>query len=57
MVECLHNPNLPEQLLQAPRVQLGLVDDFDGHLLTRRNVFSQLHLKHTETVNLSFKAN
>ena len=45
MVERLHNPDLPEELLEAPGVQLGLVDDLDGHLLTRRNVLCQFDLE------------
>ena len=44
MVQRLHDPHFSEQFLQAPRVQLGLVDDLDRHLLTGGNVFGKFDL-------------
>ena len=44
MVESLHDPDFSEQLLQTPGVQLGLVDDLDGHLFTGGDVFGKLDL-------------
>ena len=44
MVESLHDPDFSEQLLQTPGVQLGLVDDLDGHLFTGGDVFGKFDL-------------
>ena len=44
MIQCFHDPNFSEQFLQTPRVQLGLVDDLDGHLFTGGDVFGKLDL-------------
>ena len=44
MVQSLHDPHFSEQFLQTPGVQLGLVDDLDGHLLPGGDVFGKLDL-------------
>ena len=44
MVQGLHDPHFSEQFLQTPGVQLGLVDDLDGHLLTGGDVFGKFDL-------------
>ena len=44
MVQGLHDPHFSEQFLQTPRVQLGLVDDLDGHLFTGGDVFGKFDL-------------
>ena len=44
MVEGLHDPDLAEQFLQGAGVQLGLVNDFDRHLLPGGNVFGKFNL-------------
>ena len=44
MVQGLHDPHFSEELLQTPRVQLGLVDDLDRHLFTGGDVFGKFDL-------------
>ena len=44
MVQGLHYSHFAEEFLEAARVELGLIDDLDGHLLARGYVLGQFNL-------------